>query len=112
MSDSIEPTVTTQPAVDEAPRYLVGVRLREPLLAEDYRSTETHLHVGAFVVVETGGGTAVGEVRRPRREIPEFKRGRMYRSVVRRATTGEVTDWRERRAREGRGGETPPPRAR
>jgi cell fate regulator YaaT (PSP1 superfamily) len=103
MSDSIEPTVTTEPVVDEAPRYLVGVRLREPLLAEDYQTTETDLHVGDFVVVETGGGTAVGEVRRPRREIPEFKRGRMYRRIVRRATSGEETDWRERRAREVRG---------
>ncbi|HKA63872.1 MAG TPA: regulatory iron-sulfur-containing complex subunit RicT [Methylomirabilota bacterium] len=106
MSDSIEPAVTTDPAVDEAPRYLVGVRLREPLLAEDYRTTETDLHVGDFVVVETGGGSTVGEVRRPRREIPEFKRGRMYRRVIRRATTGEVADWRERRAREVRGVET------
>ena len=103
MSDSIEPTVTTEPVVDEAPRYLVGVRLREPVLAEDYQTTETDLHVGDFVVVETGGGTTVGEVRRPRRDIPEFKRGRMYRRVVRRATSGEETDWRERRAREVRG---------
>ena len=103
MSDSIEPTVTTEPVVDEAPRYLVGVRLREPVLAEDYQTTETDLHVGDFVVVETGGGTTVGEVRRPRREIPEFKRGRMYRRIVRRATSGEETDWRERRAREVRG---------
>lgn len=103
MSDSIEPTVTTEPVADEAPRYLVGVRLREPVLAEDYQTTETDLHVGDFVVVETGGGTTVGEVRRPRREIPEFKRGRMYRRVVRRATSGEETDWRERRAREVRG---------
>ncbi|HEY7249645.1 MAG TPA: regulatory iron-sulfur-containing complex subunit RicT [Methylomirabilota bacterium] len=103
MSDSIEPIVTTEPVVDEAPRYLVGVRLREPVLAEDYQTTETDLHVGDFVVVETGGGTTVGEVRRPRREIPEFKRGRMYRRVVRRATSGEETDWRERRAREVRG---------
>jgi cell fate regulator YaaT (PSP1 superfamily) len=103
MSDSIEPTVTTEPVVDEAPRYLVGVRLREPVLAEDYQTTETDLHVGDFVVVETGGGTTVGEVRRPRRDIPEFKRGRMYRRIVRRATSGEETDWRERRAREVRG---------
>ena len=103
MSDSIEPTVTTEPVVEGAPRYLVGVRLREPVLAEDYQTTETDLHVGDFVVVETGGGTTVGEVRRPRRDIPEFKRGRMYRRVVRRATSGEETDWRERRAREVRG---------
>ncbi|HEY7041767.1 MAG TPA: regulatory iron-sulfur-containing complex subunit RicT [Methylomirabilota bacterium] len=95
-----------EPSVDEAPRYLIGVRLRQPLLAEDYQTTETDLHVGDFVVVETGGGTTVGEVRRPRRAIPEFKRDRMYRRVVRRATAGEVTDWRERRAREVKGVET------
>jgi cell fate regulator YaaT (PSP1 superfamily) len=106
MSESTDPTVTIEPAADEAPRYLIGVRLREPLLAEDYQTTETDLHVGDFVVVETASATAVGEVRRPRRAIPEFKRDRMYRRVVRRATTGEVTDWRERRAREVKGVET------
>ena len=105
MKDSIVPTAAAT-AVDEATRYLVGVRLREPLLAEDYQTTETDLHVGDFVVVETGGATTVGEVRRPRREIPEFKRGRMYRRVVRRATAGETKDWRERRAREVKGVET------
>ena len=57
-------------------RYLIGVRLREPLLAEDYLTTETELHVGDLVVVETGGGTAVGEVRRPKRPLPAFKRDR------------------------------------
>ena len=106
MSDTTDPTITTMPSVDEAPRYLIGVRLREPRLAEDYETTETDLHVGDFVVVETGGATTVGEVRRPRRAIPEFKRDRMYRRVVRRATTGEVTEWRERRAREVKGVET------
>jgi cell fate regulator YaaT (PSP1 superfamily) len=106
MSETTDPTIATEPAADEAPRYLIGVRLREPLLAEDYQTTETDLHVGDFVVVETGGATTVGEVRRPRRELPEFKRDRMYRRVVRRATAGEVTEWRERRAREVKGVET------
>ncbi|HUM17243.1 MAG TPA: regulatory iron-sulfur-containing complex subunit RicT [Candidatus Nitrosotalea sp.] len=101
----MEPTIAAA-AVDETPRYLIGVRLREPLLAEDYQTTAADLHVGDFVVVETGGGTTVGEVRRPRRPIPEFRRDRMYRKVVRRATGAEVTDWRERRTREVKGVET------
>jgi hypothetical protein len=41
------------------------VRLREPLLAEDHLTTDTDLHVGDLVMVDTGGGTTVGEVRRP-----------------------------------------------
>jgi cell fate regulator YaaT (PSP1 superfamily) len=86
--------------------YLVGVRLREPLMAEDYATTDPDLHVGDFVVVETGGGTAVGELRRPKRPLPEFKRDRLYRKIVRRATTGEADDWRERRRRELRAVET------
>jgi len=53
-----------------------------------------------------GGGTAVGEVRRPKRALPAFKRDRVYRRVVRRATTAEGAEWRDRRAREVRGVET------
>jgi cell fate regulator YaaT (PSP1 superfamily) len=106
MSETTDPTIATEPATDETPRHLIGVRLREPLLAEDYQTTETDLHVGDFVVVETGGAATVGEVRRPRRPLPEFKRDRMYRRVVRRATAGEVAEWRERRAREVKGVET------
>ena len=102
VSTPSEPAPVPEP-VTEGPRFLVGVRLREPLLAEDYQTAETDLHVGEFVVVETAGSTAIGEVRRPRRVIPEFKRDRMYRRVVRRATAGEVAEWRERRAREVRG---------
>jgi len=102
MSELIEPAVTD----DEPPRLLVGVRLREPLLAEDYQTDDTRLSVGDFVVVETGGATAVGEVRRPRRPVPSFRRDRVYRRVVRRATAGEVADWRDRRSREVRGVET------
>jgi cell fate regulator YaaT (PSP1 superfamily) len=101
------PVAPAAPAVDLAPQYLVGVRLREPLLTEDHLTTDTGLQVGDFVVVEvTGGGSAVAEVRRPKRPLPEFKRGRAYRRVVRRATTGEVANWREHRAREVRGVET------
>src|SRR5205823_106636 len=51
-------------------------------------------------LVETGGPSAVAEVRRPKRPLPEFKRGRLYRRVVRRATSSEVAEWRDRRARE------------
>jgi cell fate regulator YaaT (PSP1 superfamily) len=93
-------------AVEEIPQFLVGVRLREPLMAEDYLTTDADLHVGDFVVVETGGTTAVAEVRRPKRPLPEFKRGRLYRRVIRRALESEVADWRARRGRELRGIET------
>ena len=62
--------------------FLVGVRLREPLQADDYLAAEdVALHVGDLVVVETGTGTAVGEVRRPRRELPASKRDRPFRRV-------------------------------
>ncbi len=103
MSNVIE---TVEPAVEETPQYLVGIRLREPLMPEDYLTTEPGLHVGEFVVVETGGGTAVGEVRRPQRLLPEFKKGRLFRKVLHPANAGEVADWRERRSREVRGVET------
>jgi cell fate regulator YaaT (PSP1 superfamily) len=86
--------------------YLIGVRLREPLMAEDYLTSETDLHVGDFCVVETGGGTAVGEVRRPQRPLPEFRKDRLYRRVIRRASRDEAEDWRGRRQRELRGVET------
>ena len=82
--------------------YLVGVRLREPVQAEDYKMGELDFHVGDFCVVETATGTAVGEVRRPRRPLPESKRDRLFRTVIRKATTSEANDWRERREREGR----------
>jgi cell fate regulator YaaT (PSP1 superfamily) len=91
----------------EAPiLYLVGIRLRQPLFADDYVTTETDLRVGEFCVVEASVGTAVGEVRRPRRELPDFKRERPYRRVVRRATESEARDWRARREREVQGAET------
>jgi len=72
-------------------------------MAEDYLTTEAELHVGDFVIVDAGGGTAVGEVRRPQRPLPEFKRGRLYRRVLRRASGAELAEWRERRAREVQG---------
>ena len=85
------------------PQYLVGVRVREPVMAEDYLTTEAGLHVGDFVVVDSGNGTTLGEVRRPQRPVPEFKRGRLYRRVVRRATEAERAEWREVRDREVQG---------
>ena len=86
--------------------YLVGLRLREPLFAEDYLTTETELHVGDLAVVEANGGTAVAEVRRPKRPLPEFKRGRLYRKVVRLATPSDAAEWRQRRVREVQAVET------
>jgi cell fate regulator YaaT (PSP1 superfamily) len=84
----------------ETIQYLIGVRLREVTFAEDYKLVGFDLHVGDFCVVETGPGTAIGEVRRPKRELPDFKRDRLYRRVVGKATTSEARDWRERRERE------------
>jgi cell fate regulator YaaT (PSP1 superfamily) len=80
--------------------FLIGVRLREPVPAEDYKLVGLEVHVGDFVVVETASGTAIGEVRRPRRELPESKRDRLYRRVVRLATPDEVRQCRDRRQRE------------
>ena len=81
--------------------YLVGVRLRETATADDYKLVgDLPLHVGDVVVVETQVGTAVGEVRRPRRELPEFKRDRLYRRVVGLASDEEAREYRDRRARE------------
>ncbi|MGH7349903.1 MAG: hypothetical protein ACREI6_07785, partial [Candidatus Rokuibacteriota bacterium] len=87
MSEPLEPAASAASAAEETPQYLIGVRRREPLLAEDHLTTDTDLHVGDLVVVDTGGGTTVGEVRRPKRPLPSFKRDRVYRRVVRRATT-------------------------
>ncbi|MBI2529041.1 MAG: hypothetical protein HYV93_24035 [Candidatus Rokubacteria bacterium] len=94
-----ELTETKAPAGAEA-AYLVGVRLREPLQADDYLAADPDLHVGGFCVVEGAGGTTVGEIRRPPRPLPEFLRDRLYRRVVRRAIEAEVSEWRARRGRE------------
>jgi cell fate regulator YaaT (PSP1 superfamily) len=84
--------------------YLIGVRLRDIAFAEDYKLVgELSLHVGDVVVVETATGTALGEVRRPRREVPESKRDRLYRRVVGPASDAESAEYRERRGREERG---------
>ena len=60
--------------------YLVGVRLRDTAPADDYKLVgDVVLHVGDVVSVETATGTALGEVRRPRRPVPEFRRDRLRR---------------------------------
>jgi cell fate regulator YaaT (PSP1 superfamily) len=87
--------------VSETQEYLVGVRLRDTAAADDYKLVgDLPLHVGDVVVVETQAATVVGEVRRPRREIPPFKRDRLYRRVVGLASEEEAREYRERRARE------------
>ena len=112
MSEATE-TPQAPPAEPDANLpYLIGVRLREPLQAEDHQTSMEDLHVGDFVVVETGQGTAVGEVRRPKRLLPDFKRGRLYRTVLRRATDAERAEWRDRRERELKHAETCRRRAR
>jgi cell fate regulator YaaT (PSP1 superfamily) len=98
-----ELTEAVEGPAPESPSYLIGIRLREPLIAEDYLTTETGLHVGDLVVVDAGTDTVFGEVRRPGRPLPAFKRDRLYRRVVRRATDAEGAEWRERRAREVEG---------
>jgi cell fate regulator YaaT (PSP1 superfamily) len=103
MSDPHDVAPEAAPA---EPEYLVGIRLRDPLLPEDYLTTERGLHLGDIVVVETETDSALGEVRRPPRPLPEFKRGRLYRRVLRRATAAEVAERRERRGREVEGIQT------
>jgi cell fate regulator YaaT (PSP1 superfamily) len=88
------------PAETDAPLYLIGARVREPMLAEDFLTSDAGLHVGDLVLVETPAGTAVAQVRRPKRPLPEDKRGRPYRKVLRPATDAEAAEWRGRRAAE------------
>src|SRR2546427_3079671 len=74
--------------------YLVGVRLRATAQADDYRVGDLELHVGDLVLVETAAESAVGEVRRAKRELPEAKKDRLYRRVLRTVTeagSGEHT---------------------
>jgi cell fate regulator YaaT (PSP1 superfamily) len=82
------------------------------LNADDYLVEEFDLHVGDFCVVEIATGTGLGEVRRPKRPLPESKRDRLFRRVIRKATTSEVNEWLERREREKRAAVTCQQRAR
>ena len=48
--------------------WLIGIRLRDSAPADDYKLVEDVApSVGDIVMVETATGTALGEVRRPRR---------------------------------------------
>jgi cell fate regulator YaaT (PSP1 superfamily) len=96
-----------EPAAEARPEYLIGIRLREPVAAEDYKLVgDLFLHVGEFALVETADGTAIGEVRRPRRELPPERRDRLYRRVIRAADPEEERQWRDRRQREIQGVQT------
>ncbi len=86
--------------------YLIGVRLRATAQADDYRVGDLELHVGDLVLVETAAEPVMGEVRRPKREMPEMKKDRAYPRVVRLATEDEARANRERREREVRAIET------
>jgi cell fate regulator YaaT (PSP1 superfamily) len=88
--------------MDPMDDYLVGVRLRATAPADDYRVGDLELHVGDLVLVETGAESAVGEVRRAKRPLPEAKKERAYRQVLRPATEAEAQAYRERRRREER----------
>jgi cell fate regulator YaaT (PSP1 superfamily) len=86
--------------------FLVGVRLRPAAPADDYKVAELDAHVGDLVLVETTAGTAIGEVRRAKRPLPESRRDRLYHRVVRHASEAEAHELRERHARETRAVET------
>ncbi len=115
MTDPIEPAATADSVAEETPLYLIGVRLREPLLAEDHLTTDTDLHVGDLVLVDLGGGTAVGEVRRPKRAAALVQaRPRLSSGGPARHPRGSGRVARPPRARGARGGDVPAhgPRAR
>jgi cell fate regulator YaaT (PSP1 superfamily) len=86
-------------ALSTAPR-LVGVRLREGARADDYLTEGLTLHVGDHCIVEVPSGHAIGQVRRPAREVPASKRDRVYPRVLRLATPDEAAELRRRRERE------------
>jgi len=83
--------------------WLIGIRLRDTAPSDDFKLVDDQpLMVGDIVLVETGTGTALGEVRRPRRPLPDFKRDRLFRRVVRIASAAEAREYRDRRQREER----------
>jgi cell fate regulator YaaT (PSP1 superfamily) len=83
--------------------WLIGVRPRDAAPADDYKLVDdVSPSVGDIVMVETTTGTALGEVRRPRRPLPDFRRDRLYRRFVRAATPAEAQEYRTRRQREAR----------
>jgi cell fate regulator YaaT (PSP1 superfamily) len=89
--------------IDRSEEWLIGIRTRDTVPADDYKLVEDlPVMVGDVVLVETGSGTALGEIRRPRRAVPDFKRDRLFRRVVRIATDAEAREYRDRRQREER----------
>src|SRR5262249_50418817 len=86
-------------ASSASPR-LVGVRLREGARADDYVVEDLVVHVGDHCIVEVPSGHAIGQVRRPARDVPAFKRDRTYPRVLRLATPEEVAEEKRRRERE------------
>src|SRR2546425_5228233 len=88
--------------------YLVGVRLRATAQADDYRVGDLELHVGDLVLVETAAESAVGEVRRAKRELPEAKKDRLYRRGLRAGTEGGGGGGPGHRGGGGGGGGNPP----
>jgi cell fate regulator YaaT (PSP1 superfamily) len=88
---------------EQIDEWLIGIRTRDTVPADDFKLVEDlAVMVGDIVLVETGSGTALGEVRRPRRVVPDFKRDRLFRRVVRVATDAETREYRDRRQREER----------
>jgi cell fate regulator YaaT (PSP1 superfamily) len=88
---------------EQIDEWLIGIRLRDTVPADDFKLVEDlAVSVGDIVLVETGSSTALGEIRRPRRAVPEFKRDRLFRRVVRIATDAEAREYRDRRQREER----------
>jgi cell fate regulator YaaT (PSP1 superfamily) len=81
--------------------FLIGIRLRTGQNINDYRvGDQLDLHVGELCLVETEGEPAIGEVRRPRRPLPEAKRDTLYRRVLRAASENEAREHRARAVRE------------
>jgi cell fate regulator YaaT (PSP1 superfamily) len=83
-----------------APRRLIGVRLREGGRADDYLVDDLVLRVGDHCLVEVPSGHAIGQVRRPARDLPASKRDRPYPRVLRPATPEEVAEDRRHSERE------------
>ena len=80
------------PMTEQIEEWLIGdppARLRcRPTTSSSSRISA--VTVGDIVLVETGSSTALGEIRRPRRAVPDFKRDRLFRRVVRIATDAEA----------------------
>lgn len=81
--------------------FLIGIRLRAGQNADDYRVPgDLDLHVGDLCLVETPADPLVGEVRRPRRPVPQPPRDTPYHRVLRAATDAEAREYRARASRE------------